>query len=276
MTYQNKAQAKRITGLSYLGGIATSSKIAKGLKYDEMTYILYLAPARLSGFNVCPGSTAECVKACLNESGHNRIDIHKNTINSARIKKTQLFFNDRPFFMGWLIDEIRSAKIKAEAAGKKFSVRLNGTSDLSPEQFHLDGKNILEIFPDVQFYDYTKVYKRVDLVSKYKNYDLTFSFSGNNLIQCMDALQSGTRIAVVFEELPDAFLGYPVIDGDAYDMRYVDSAQSVIGLKYKKVRNPLDLENSNFVISNSKLENLNKSISNVTIDSNTRTKESAA
>lgn len=260
--YKNPTEAKRITKLSYLGGIATSSKIKKGLKYDEMTYIIYLAPADRSGYEVCPMRSIECTNACLNESGHNKIDIHKNVINHARITKTKLFFEDRPFFMGWLIDEIKSAKKKADQAGMRFSVRLNGTSDLSPEQFHLDGKNILQIFPDIQFYDYTKVLKRIQLTSKYSNYDVTYSFSGNNLIQCMDALQNNTRIAVVFESFPETFLGFPVIDGDAYDMRYLDGGQCVVGLKYKKVRTKLDLENSSFVISNEKLLTLNKTISN--------------
>ncbi len=257
--YQNRAQAKRITGLSYLGGINTSSKIAKGYQYDEMTYILYLAPAERSGYNVCPMSTPECVAACLNESGHNRIDIHENTINKARITKTKLFFENRPFFMSWLIDEIRSAQKKAAAAGMRFSVRLNGTSDLSPEQFHLDGKNILEIFPEVQFYDYTKVHNRIRLTEKHSNYDLTFSYSGSNAVQCMDALSAGIRVAVVFETVPAEYWGRLVIDGDAYDMRYQDQGGVIVGLKYKKVRNKLDLKKSNFVISQDKL---NKTISN--------------
>ena len=42
------SSAKKQTGLSYLGSVASSSKIAKGLKYNEMTYILYLAPASQS------------------------------------------------------------------------------------------------------------------------------------------------------------------------------------------------------------------------------------
>ena len=254
--YQNKAQAKRATGLSYLGGINTSSKIKKGLKYDEMTYILYLAPADRSGYEVCPMRSSECTAACLNESGHNRIDIHENNINKARITKTKLFFEDRPFFMRWLIDEVRSAQKKAIAAGKNFSVRLNGTSDLSPEQFHLDGKNILEIFPEVQFYDYTKVYKRIQLTKKYSNYDVTFSYSGTNTVQCVDALQEGIRVAVVFENVPTTFLGRQVIDGDAYDMRYQDDGAVIVGLKYKKVRNKLELSKSNFVISEEKLNKI--------------------
>ncbi|MEI6586728.1 MAG: hypothetical protein WCL56_11615, partial [Sediminibacterium sp.] len=214
MNYTNRSQAKKLTGLSYLGGVATSSKIAKGLKYDEMTFILYLAPANRSGYEVCPMRSPECTAACLNESGHNKIDIHDNTINKARVKKTKLFFEQRDFFMGWLLDEIRAAYAKAQAAGMKFSVRLNGTSDLSPEQFHLAGKNILELFPEVQFYDYTKVYKRIFLLPKYSNYDLTFSYSGTNMIEVMDALENSVRAAVVFEEVPAKFMGRTVIDGD--------------------------------------------------------------
>jgi hypothetical protein len=247
MTYQNQTQAKKLTGLSYLGGIATSAKIAKGLKYEEMTYILYLAPADRSGYEVCPMRSAECTRACLNESGHNKIDIHDNTINKARVKKTKLFFEQRDFFMQWLQDEIAAAARKAERAGMKFSVRLNGTSDLSPEQFHLNGKNILQLFPDVQFYDYTKVYKRIQLTSKYPNYDITFSYSGTNMTETMAALAAGVRAAIVFDEVPAQYLGHEVIDGDAYDMRYMDAGNVVVGLKYKKVRNKLD-ESTSFVI----------------------------
>ena len=247
MQYTNRAQAKKLTGLSYLGGVATSSKMAKGLKYNEATYILYLAPADSSGYEVCPMRSAECTRACLNESGHNRIDIHKNTINAARIKKTKLFFEERNFFMAWLIDEIQAAHAKAIAAGMTFSVRLNGTSDLSPEQFHAGGKNILQIFPDLQFYDYTKVDRRFELIQKYPNYDLTFSYSGRNLDKAMLALEQNIRLAVVFEEVPSQFWGREVIDGDAYDMRYLDQGNVIVGLKYKKVRNKL--EKNNFVIS---------------------------
>jgi hypothetical protein len=256
MIYLNRAQAKRMTGLSYLGGINTSSKIKKGLKYDEMTYILYLAPADRSGYEVCPMRSSECTAACLNESGHNRIDIHDNVINNARITKTKLFFEQRAFFMGWLQDEIAAAKAKAHAAGKRFSVRLNGTSDLSPEQFHLNGKNILEMFPEVQFYDYTKVAKRIQLTKKYSNYDLTFSYSGTNAVQCQDALLQNVRVAVVFEKLPTEFWGHPVIDGDLYDMRYIDESSVIVGLKYKKVRNKIDYSLSTFVISKEKVSNI--------------------
>ena len=243
--------AKKSTGLSYLGSIASSSKIAKGLKYNEMTYILYLAPAEQSGYNTCPMSTEECRTACLTESGHNRIDVKKNNINKARIKKTKLFFEQREFFMGWLVNEIYSAWQKAINAGFRFSVRINGTSDLDLTTFKYNGMNILELFDTVQFYDYTKVAKRFKMLDKYPNYDLTYSFSGHNMFQCLELLNNNKgRVAMVFEgkQLPTSFAGYKVIDGDEYDMRYLDEQGVIIGLKFKLVRNKIDTKANKFII----------------------------
>jgi len=243
--------AKKSTGLSYLGSIASSSKIAKGLKYNEMTYILYLAPAEQSGYNTCPMSTEECRTACLTESGHNRIDVKKNNINKARIKKTKLFFEQREFFMGWLVNEIYSAWQKAINAGFRFSVRINGTSDIDLTTFKYNGMNILELFDTVQFYDYTKVAKRFKMLDKYPNYDLTYSFSGHNMLQCLELLNNNKgRVAMVFEgkQLPTSFMGYKVIDGDEYDMRYLDEQGVIVGLKFKLVRNKIDTKANKFII----------------------------
>jgi hypothetical protein len=142
-------------------------------------------------------------------------------------------------------------KAKAEKAGFRFSVRLNGTSDLDPTTFKLDNKTILEWFPDTPFYDYTKVSKRFKSLQKYPNYDLTFSFSGHNMIECMDLLTSGSgRVAMVFEgkTLPTKWNGFDVIDGDAYDMRYIDETGVIVGLKFKKVRNKIEMKNNKFII----------------------------
>jgi len=251
MKFTTIGNAKKVTGLSYLGSVASSSKIAKGLKYNEMTYILYLAPAEQSGYNVCPGSTAECREACLTESGHNRIDVKKNAINKARIKKTKLFFEHREFFMGWLVTEINKARNDAFAKGYTFSVRLNGTSDIQPEMFKYNGKVIFNVFNEVTFYDYTKVANRFKLLDKYPNYDLTYSFSGYNMLQSLELLENNKgRVAMVFEgkQLPTTFMGYKVIDGDEYDMRHLDETGVIVGLKFKFVRTKIDTANNKFII----------------------------
>ena len=253
MNYKNKTQAKRETGINYLGSVNLTTKHAKAYKYDELTYSLYLAPAKMSGYEVCPMRNKECTALCLNESGMNRMNMNGDMINNSRILKTKLFFEDREYFMRWMVEEINSAKLKAEKLGYRFSIRLNNTSDISPESFHMDvngvRKNILQLYPDVMFYDYTKVPKRKELVLKYKNYDLTFSFSGDNFTECLDMLDNGVRVAVVFKnKLPDTFWGRKVIDGDLYDMRYKDDKDVIIGLKYKITRKRPDKE-SRFVVS---------------------------
>jgi hypothetical protein len=180
------------------------------------------------------------------------MNMNGDMINESRIKKTKLFFEEREFFVRWMIEEIKQSKKKSEKLGYSFSVRLNNTSDISPEMFWIrqeDGstKNILQLFPDVQFYDYTKVPSRIELTKKYKNYDLTFSFDGTNLETCEKMLSNKIRVAMVFNTLPKTFLSYKVIDGDLYDMRYRDKKNVIVGLKFKKVRNKLTEDNP-FVI----------------------------
>lgn len=246
MEFKSRSQAKNITGINYLGSVSLTYKHQKSVNYGEYTYSLYLSPGKNSGYEVCPGRTKECSKFCLNESGLNRMSMKEEAINQSRIKKTKLFFEEKDFFMNWLVYEIKLAKVKADKKGFKFSVRLNNTSDISPEDFVLNGKNILEIFPDIQFYDYTKVYERYRLVTLYPNYDLTYSYTGYNKKQCQEMLLMGIRVAVVFKSVPNEFWGVKVIDGDKYDMRYKDET-SIVGLKFKKVRQKLD-ESVKFVV----------------------------
>lgn len=234
------AQIKKSLGISYLGG-CNSPKLIKSLERNVMTYGVYLAPGNLSGYQVCPNSD-NCCKYCLNGSGRNKIELltHKGggSIQQSRIKKTKLFFQDRPAFMRLLIHEINQARKKAEQAGMTLAIRLNCTSDINPEEFELDGKNVFQLYPDIQFYDYTKVFSHAGLLEKYGNYDLTFSFSGENWADCEKVLKKGYRVAVVFEDtLPRTFKGYPVIDANGYDARFLDAGGIICGLTYKRVAN---------------------------------------
>jgi hypothetical protein len=242
MEFKTIADAKRKTGLSYLGMVNSSAKHMKNADYNEMVYALYLAPANLSGYNVCPKSNAECRALCLHESGQNKID--KGNITNSRIKKTKLFFEHRQFFMQWLVADIEKHKNAAEKAGYHFSVRLNNTSDINPEQFYLDvngvKRNILQLFPNVQFYDYTKVDNRLNIVTTYDNYDLTFSHDGYNWDVCEKMLKNNVRVAVVFKDvLPEQWRGHKVVSGDKYDVRFLDDKNVIVGLKFKRVKNKL-------------------------------------
>lgn len=244
MNYKNQADARRQVGVTYLTSVSATVKHLKSLKYGELTVSLYLAPAKMSGYEVCPGRNAECTRLCLNQSGKNigPQKIKGDFINCSRITKTRLFFEQRDFFMDWMIAEIEAAKRKAARMTYKLSIRLNNTSDISPEEFTRNGQNILQMYPEIQFYEYTKVPSRVKLMDKYPNYDVTFSYTGYNLTECQEMLMNKIRVAVVFKNVPEEWEGYPVIDGDAYDMRYKDDKNVVVGLKYKTNRNKLTPE----------------------------------
>lgn len=239
MVQLNYTKTLKELGISYLGKHSQSMKMRLSEKNGTITYCLYLAPWNLSGYQVCPGGT-HCHKFCLNGSGHNKSDIlargiEESRINKGRIKRTRLFYENKDLFMRLLIHEIKKTQKYAEKHGMEFSVRLNGTSDLSPEAFVYEGKNILQWFPNVTFYDYTKVPNRVKLLGKYSNYYLTFSYDGHNWDACKNFLENGGNVAVVFsnqEMIPMKFAGYPVCDGNLFDMRYLDPKQHIVALHY--------------------------------------------
>jgi hypothetical protein len=237
-------QAKKQTGLSYLGGINTSSKLKKNEKVSgNLTYIIYLAPSTQSGYNVCLYSTPECRLGCLATSGRASMELNSNgvkRIKNARIKKTKLFFEDEVYFMNWMVAEIQVAQRKAIKKNFDFSVRLNGTSDIDWANVKIDGMNIFQLFPEVQFYDYTKQYLK--FADNIPNYHLTFSYSGHNTTLCKQVLEQGNNVAVVFDvkkgkALPETFMGYPVVDGDLTDFRPNDGTGVIVGLRFKRIAN---------------------------------------
>jgi hypothetical protein len=205
--------------------VSQDAKTLKSLKKGYLTGILYMAPNVIGGPNVCPSATAGCIQACLYTAGRARIF---NAIQQARIKRKELFFANRQLFMGTLRNEIDALIRKAKRNKLRPAVRLNGTSDLLPVEY----KRLMWDYPDVPFYDYTKVYSRMtkDLPD---NYSLTFSRSESNQDQCIEVLEGGHNVAIVFDKLPEYWHSFPVIDGDQYDARFLDPKGVVVGLTAK-------------------------------------------
>jgi hypothetical protein len=194
-----------------------------------LSFILHLAPADLSGRETCPKRTAGCTAACLNTAGRGGMfkkGENTNMIQKARIRKTKYFFEARDYFMQDLFADITKAIKFAEKQGLKPVFRLNGTSDLSWEKYTINDKNIFELFPDVQFYDYTKVLGRK--VSKYSNYHLTFSKADGNDADVQKALAQGLSVVAVYDQIPE---GVP--SADETDLRFLDPKGVMLGLKAK-------------------------------------------
>ncbi len=219
-------------------------KVLKGLKQGYNTYILHLAPYNVSGFQTCPKATPGCAAACLNTAGRGGMfkkGESTNVIQEARKRKTQFFFEERAGFMEWLVSDIEKA-IKQSAKLDLIPVfRLNGTSDIAWEKYEVvrSGKlyrNIFAAFPEVTFYDYTKILGR--RVSGIANYSLTFSAADGNDTDVLSAISQGYNVAVVFgvkknQPLPETYLGLPVYNGDDSDLRFLDPKGVVVGLYAK-------------------------------------------
>jgi len=215
-------------------------KILKGLKSGYNTYILHLAPADLSGYNTCPKATAGCKSACLNTAGRGGMFKKGETtkaIQKARIRKTKMFYEQRQDFMLALKKDIELAIKQSKRLGLIPVIRLNGTSDLSWEKYDMiPGQNVFECFPDIQFYDYTKILGRK--VKGIANYNLTFSAADGNDADVYRAIAEGYNIATVFglkktEPMPETYMGRPVFNGDDSDLRFLDPKGVVVGLYAK-------------------------------------------
>ena len=232
--------------------INQDTKTIKGLEKGYLTGIMYLAPYTLGGKNICPfAKAAGCIDACLNTAGRGIF----NNVQNARLNRTKLFHNDINAFMHKLSIEIKALEKTAIKNNLIPVIRLNGTSDIEFEHIKFDYEfmhnkiravTIFELFPDIQFYDYTKNPNRDQLP---KNYDLTFSYSNKPEFKKFNeiAIKKGMRLSAVFSDknLPAYFMGLPVLNGDESDLTFLAPKNTILGL-YAKGKGKKDT--SGFII----------------------------
>ncbi len=245
-----------------------SAKAAKASGFGYLNAIHYMAPYKLGGVgNLCSHASVACIALCLGQySGQAAIvsDLENGTnpTRESRKLKAQLFMRNRAEYMNRLVRDIVKLDREARRENLKLCVRLNGSTDIVWERisFAIDAKTskalaayngalmgiaiddsyyagrvrtILQLFPDIQFVEYTKNPKR--LASKPANLDLTLSYSAENSAACVNALLAGENVAMVFAGgLPESFAGFPVIDGDQHDLRHLDAKGGfIVGLSPK-------------------------------------------
>ena len=233
----------------------TNYKAKKNQSLGVDSYFLSFAQSDLSGHNVCPianritkkeqhSKKSDCSKVCVGYRGNAS---QFPAIMKARIRKTQRFFDDRDNFLMELVVEIAKAALKSESNGSTPTFRLNAYSDIKFENIrvkHFGNNTIFELFPDIQFYDYTKIPNRITP----SNYALTYSHWGN--WETTDqAIEQGQNVAMVFnvkktDDLPKMFNGRKVVDGDKTDLRTPenDGIKAIVGLRAKMSKANMDAE----------------------------------
>src|SRR5947208_2552747 len=128
--------------------VSTDAKTVKGEKRGYLTGILYLAPHKLSGRNLCPDASPGCIATCLNTAGRGVF----SNVQHARIAKTRRFTTERQYFMSELYRDIRALVRKAYRHKMTPLVRLNGTSDIPWENVARGSASLMRLFPFVRFY----------------------------------------------------------------------------------------------------------------------------
>ncbi len=234
-------------------------KAKKNIHLKVHTYFLSLAHSDLSGYNVCPMAN----KLTENEQNKNKSNCSFTCVGyrggaqmfpkvmESRIKKTKMFFEDRKTFLQLLVKDIQKAIKSSIKQGFTPTFRLNAYSDIRWENYKIqDNKNIFELFPNIEFYDYTKLTNR----KTPKNYSLTYSHFGK-WSQTDKAIKSGQNVAMVFNtkvknDLPSTYNNLSVIDGDKTDLRTAknDGSNVIVGLRFKGSKKDLDSHLDNFVI----------------------------
>jgi hypothetical protein len=225
-----------------LGGGRDNAKLGKSDAQGNTyrSFGLSLAPAKTSGFNLCASASAGCIAGCLHTSG--LAAIWPRSIHPARIAKARMLREQPARFVDMLRDDLRKIVARSWRDGFAPAIRLNVFSDVMWEREH---PWIFREFPMITFYDYSKHFLRMlrflrgDFPT---NYHLTFSRSESNEAKCLDVLAEGGNVAVPFDvkysarskdPLPDSWNGFPVIDGDSSDLRFLDPKGSIIGLRAK-------------------------------------------
>jgi hypothetical protein len=223
--------------------IDDNPKANKARAYGYLNAIHYMAPYDLGGVgNLCPHATAGCKALCLGwtsgQAGMVKQQRHLNNVRRSRRDKAQRFMKDRGAYLADVIRSIELAQRKARKARKRLCVRMNGSTDIAWESVKTaTGQTLPELFPRVQFVDYTKSPRRAIAQATGKfpaNYSLCFSRSESNEQDCIAVLNAGGTVAIVIDgDKPATWQGFPTVDGDLHDLRHLDPRGHVVTLSPK-------------------------------------------
>ena len=225
---------------------------AKTAKNEIKTFILYLAPhtQNSTGVNLCPKASKGCALACLYNAGRGAF----NSVQNARINKTNFYISDKSLFIKKLAGEIIKETAKAKKKGEQIAFRLNGTSDQDFVYLlkKYAGLDIEDLAPVSIFYDYTKILGKAKKYINAPNYVVTYSRAEDNEAEALEALSLGANVSAVFsDQLPDQYKGFKVVDGDTSDLVMINQSGVILGLRAKGRKAKED--KTGFIINTNKL-----------------------
>lgn len=184
-----------------LSSSSANTKTRKSERPDYRIVSLALSPDRSApGFQSnCPASSKSCVESCVANVGLASI---WKSISLARQNKTAFMRLDRVGFLKQLYEELAREQERADEESAILAARLNCYSDLC---WFAGTLKIVDKFPRAIFWDYTKM--KSYCFDAPSNYSFTFSRTELNEDSCIEVIERGTNVAVVFGEPGVGFTG---------------------------------------------------------------------
>ncbi len=221
-------------------------KLAKEVAGEaiEITGIALL-PHSMSGVGktLCAFSVPSCRATCL-AIGAGWNAARPDATTKPRLARSIALGREPVAFLAALLAEVRPWTERCRERGITPALRLNVYSDIPWEV--VAPEVVAELAGMVRLYDYTKIPgRRVDAARH--GYDLTLSYAGpQGADHARRELAAGGRVAVVFATpgrpdsgwhapLPSSLDGYPVIDGDRHDARFLEPGGAIVGLRFKQM-----------------------------------------
>jgi hypothetical protein len=203
-------------------------KQVKGAGFLSVGLTLTPRATGRAGCSLCPFASPGCAASCF--ADYDRLAWPKN--KRVAVARTRLLAQDPERFLALLVADLARERVRAERLSIPLVCRLNVVSDVP---FEREFPTLFSQFPNVRFMDYTKDVRRLLNPARPRHYHLTFSRSERNESDCLRVLEAGGNVAVVFHKtpFPRSFWGYPVIDGDGNDLRFLDPSPCIVGLKAK-------------------------------------------
>mgnify|MGYP000109049364 CR=1 FL=1 len=229
--------------------LATNAKLEKATEQTQQYMVtgLTLAPHGLSGHQVCDEHSPGCAGGCNMWWSGRKVT---QPARDAALRRTKWLFEDPKGFRKQLHKDLCLHCRRCDKLDLLPAARLNMASDL--EWF-----DVIEQWPIIHFYDYTKIRSRFRDYLDGKlpsNYHLTFSrHERHKPTTIASYLSKGGNVSVVFDidyfpsvgrvaPMPARHMigsqSFPVINGDSHDIRlpWIDGKGVVVGLALKGTR----------------------------------------
>jgi len=198
-------------------------------------------PGHAAKADLCCMASGTCRQACLMFGGRNSSatehfaakDPYRSSITYGRARRTWRLLADPNRAIAEIAHEAFLLAGRAQKAGLKAVMRINGLSDLPG----LADRIAAMVDDSIRFVDYSKIQNPALFLPGnrvFRSFSLSENRGSESFAEAV--LQAGGSVSAVFHGpwVPGStWHGFPTIDGDAHDLRFLDPPGTVAWLSAK-------------------------------------------